>query len=73
MNDAGPNPLAVFVLSAAARELLADGVDPGVVEEVLACVRVDVVPRGAYVGISHFRRKFSESHFLKNQVALSTC
>jgi hypothetical protein len=47
MNDAGPNPLAMFVLSAAARELLADGVDPGGVREVLARVHVDVVPRGA--------------------------
>jgi hypothetical protein len=60
MNDAGPNPLAVFVLSAAARELLADGVDPVVVEEVLARVHVDVVPRGAV-----------RAHGLKNQVGKS--
>ena len=46
MDAVGPNPVAVFVLSAAARDLLADGVDPRVVEEVLARVDVDVVPRG---------------------------
>ncbi len=47
MDAVGPNPVAVFVLSAAARDLLADGVDPRVVEEVLARVPVNVVPRGA--------------------------